>query len=87
MKTQSAFVRADRTIHFDAKAPIDFHISLIIQPGNPKANHALRFGYSLQHGLLSVLGALLQHRLHAFDDLFNGLMEFFFIRIPGVYGF
>ena len=43
MKTQPAFVRAERAIHLHAKSAVHLDLSFLVDPRDAKLNHSLRF--------------------------------------------
>src|SRR5262249_27764048 len=53
MKTQAPFVRAERAIHLHAKAAIHLDLSFVVDPGDAKLNHSLRFDQTLQYSGVS----------------------------------
>src|SRR6185503_11484476 len=68
MKTQPAFVRAERTIHLYAKAAVHLNLSFVVNPRDAKLNHSFRFDQTLQNSGVSEL-------LTSVDDWSNGLQH------------
>src|SRR4029434_8014733 len=76
MKTQPAFVRAERAIHLHAKPAVHLDMSFVVDPRNAKLNHSLRFDQTLQNsGVSELLAAVddwpdrLQHLGHRLKKL------------------
>ena len=81
MEADTALVRANGHAVLDAVATVDLHLALVVGPADAELDDALSFHQTLQQGMVSVLGVLLDEgpqRLHYFGD---GLQEF---RLTGV---
>ena len=59
VKPQSAFVRAERTIHLHAKPAVHLDLSFVVDPWNAKLNHSLWFDQTLENsGVPNFLAAV-----------------------------
>src|SRR5437773_12176538 len=78
MKTQSAFVGADRAVHLNPEPAIDMKIALIVSPRNAKHDHPLRLDDALQYFLVPIFGMLLEDNRKRVDHFMDRLMVFRF---------
>ena len=85
MEPQAALVGADGGTELDAVAAVDMYMALIIHPGHPEGNHALRLHKGFDDTVLLVLGVLVNDQIQAFQHFQNRLMEFPLVGIPGNY--
>ena len=83
MEPQAALVGTDGGAELDAVAAVDMDRALVIDPGHPEADHALRLHEGLNDALLFILRMLFHDEVQALQDLQHGLMEFLLIRVPG----
>src|SRR6266705_1453646 len=81
MKTQAAFVRTKGAIHLNAKTAVYLNLSVIVDPGNPKLNHALRFDQTFENFGVSTLLAALDHRPDRFQHFGHCLKKLRLVRI------
>ena len=79
METQAALVRANRPVELNTEATVDVELAVVVHPGHAELNHALRLGDALDH--IGIVRVLLQHRLEAFQNFPDRLME---LRLVGV---
>src|SRR5215471_18213341 len=58
MKTQAAFVRAERAVHLHTEPAVHLDLSFIVDPWDAKLNHSFRFYQTLQNsGVPDLLAA------------------------------
>ena len=84
MQAQSALVRPDGAVHFDAETAIDLRLALVVKPRHAEHDNPLRFRDPFQDLLFLIDRVTLQHGLQGFENFLNGLVEF---RLAGVLGF
>ena len=83
VEPQTALVGADGGAELNAVAPVDVDGALVVDPGYPEADHALRLHESFDDALLLIFRMLLHDHIQALQDLQDRLMELFLVRIPG----
>jgi len=81
MEAQAAFVGADGAIHLYPESAVNVYDALIVYPGYPEHDRALRLDDALEDAGLKVAGIGLQKWPEAANHLFYSLMEF---RLMGV---
>ena len=81
MKTQPALVRAEGTVHLDAKPAIHLDLAFIVDPGNPKLNQPLWFHQTLQDLAVSVFLVTLNNRPDRFQHFGYRLKKLRFVGI------
>ncbi len=82
-EAQTALVRANGRIELDAVGSVDLNLPLIVYPGNPKQNGALRFHQAADDILLFNAGILLHHGDQRFQNLINSFQKFCLFGITG----
>ena len=78
MKAKTALEGADRGV-----SAVDVMHAGVIHPGNPEADHALRFHKLFNNALLFVFRVLVNDPVQTFQNFQNGLMELALIGIAG----
>jgi hypothetical protein len=81
METQTALIRTDRGVKLNAVASVNLNVAVIVNPGHTENDRALRLYHALNDSGFNNVGALLDHRLERFQNLFNGLMK---LRLIGI---
>src|SRR2546423_578140 len=81
MKAQTALVGTKGAVHLDAKSPIYLNLAVIVDPGNPKLNHSLRFDQTFENFGVSTLFAALDDRPDRFQHFGHSLKK---LRLVGV---
>ena len=81
VKPQPALVGPDGAVHLHPEAAVDVGLAVVVHPGHPEQDDALRFDQPLQDGVAAVLGVPLEHRLHGIEHLTDRLVELLFARI------
>jgi len=81
VKAQAALVGADGVIELDAEATVDMQPALIVRPGNPELDHAVRLDQTVQNARGQVDRMRLHDRLQRGEDLPHRLMKF---RLTGI---
>src|SRR6266550_1777539 len=81
MKTQSAFVGANRAVHLNPEPAIDMKIALIVSPRNAKHDHPFRLDDALQDFLVPIFGMLLENNRKRVDYFLHRLVKLRFGRV------
>ena len=89
MKTQTAFVGADRGIVLHTVAAVDVGDAVVIHPGDTELYHALGLDKAFQKTGFFPFGVLVDDELQGLEDLANGLQKFGLVAVAlldlGVY--
>ena len=81
VETKAPLVGAERTVELDAEAAVDLDLALVVLPGYPEDDLALRLADALDDLAVRELGVLGQHRSQAVEYFQNGLVELGLPRI------
>src|SRR3954462_3713072 len=83
MKSESAFVRPDGTVHLDPEPAVNVELALIVLPRDAKHDDALRLNDALDDLGLTIFGVLIEDEGQRFDYFLDGLVELGFARVLG----
>ena len=84
MQPQSPLVGPDRGVELHAEAIVHLYLSLVVHPGHPEEQLALRRHDPLQQRVPAVLLLIrLNHHAKGFQNFFDSLME---LRLGGILG-
>ena len=81
MQPQAALVGADGGIVLDPIAPVHLHLALVIHPGHPEGDHALRLDNALKNAPVDEVGTAVRHRRKGLQHFAHCLQEFGFIGV------
>ncbi len=82
MEAQTALVGADGAVELDTVAVVHLNLTLVVHPGNPEQDGALRGGQALQQSVAAVsVLVLLDHGAQRFQNLIDRLMKFGLVGI------
>ena len=84
MKTQTAFVGADRAVHLDAEPAVHVQLALIVLPGDAEHDHALRLDDPLEDLRLPIFRMLVEDERERLDHFLDGLVKLRFRRVLGL---
>ena len=82
MKSQSALVGSNRTVHLYPESPVDLEISAVVIPWDPELNNPLGLDYSLDYW--NVFWLFFDHGTQALENFLYCLVELRLIRITGL---
>src|SRR5436190_23230235 len=85
MKSQPAFVRADRTVHLDPEAAIHVDLAGVVLPRHPEHDHAFRFNDSFEDFRLPVAGISIHHQGERLDYFLHRLVKLDLVRVFGLH--
>ena len=86
VEAQSPFVGAQCRVELDAKAAVDPHLALIVNPGDAEDDLPFRFGDALEDRGFGVFGAPSVEQFERFEHLSDRLVEFAFAGIAAQNG-
>ena len=81
MQPQAALVGADGRVVLHPVSAVDLHLALIVHPGNPEGNHALRLHNALKDTPVDEVTPAVRHRRKRLKHLAHCLQEFGFVGI------
>ena len=81
VEPQAALIGADSGIELYPEAPVYLNLSLIIHPGHPEHELALRLGDALQNAVFLIFRICLNDGLQRGEHLGGSLNEFWFILV------
>src|SRR5215211_4948213 len=87
MKTQAAFVRAERAVHLHAKPAIHLDLSFVVDPWDAKLNHSLWFDETLQNFRISDFLSAVDDWPDRLQYLSNRLKKLRFVTVTVSNGF
>ena len=82
MKTQAAFIRANKPAVLHPPATINFYLAVVVHPVHGKVDYPLRLTQALKHVVAFVVSMRVINRHYIGGELFGGLQEFRVVRIP-----
>jgi hypothetical protein len=82
VKPQPPLVRADRVVELDAPGPVDVVFPVVVDPGNPEGDDAVRLAHPLEDFRMAVFVVLDHERHQRLDHLVNGLVKLRFSGVP-----
>ena len=85
VEAQTALVGTNRAVELNAEATVDLQVAVVVHPGDAELNHALWLCDALDD--VAVVRVLLQHRLEAFQNFPDRLMEFRLVGVALLDGF
>jgi hypothetical protein len=83
MKAQAPLIGTQGTVEFDAEAPVDLDLALVVAPGDAKDNLAFRFTDALDNLVVSKLRVFDQDRAERFENFGGGLVKFSLTWVAG----
>ncbi len=81
MKTQAAFVGAERAVHLHAKTAINLNLAFVIDPGDSELNHPLGLDQAFEDFSISILLVTLDDRTDRFEHFSHRLKK---LRLVGI---
>ena len=81
MEPQATLVGAERGVELHAKATIDLHLALIVNPGHAENDLTFRLAQTLYQGMIGIIGLLGDHAPETFQHLDDGLVKLCFAGI------
>ncbi|MFA7368130.1 MAG: hypothetical protein WC334_00650 [Kiritimatiellales bacterium] len=81
MEAQSAFIRADGAVEFEAETAVDLNLTFIILPRHAENDLAFRFDEAVQDLCIAQIFAAGHHRLQRFEHFAHSLQEFRLARV------
>ena len=81
MKTQAAFVGAERAVHLHPETAVDLNLAFVIDPGDPELNHPLGLDEAFEDFSISILLVTLNDRTDRLEHFSYCLKELRLIRI------
>src|SRR5437667_11456756 len=85
MKSQAAFVRADRAVHLHPEPAVDVNLAGVILPGDAEHDHSFRFDDSLENFRFSVVRISIHHQGERLDYFLHRLVKLGFARVFGLH--
>ena len=81
MEAETALVGADGGVELHPVSPVHMHLAVVVHPGHPEADHALRLHEHLDDAVPLVLRMLLDDQIQALQNLQDRLVELLLIGI------
>ena len=85
MKSEPAFVRADRAVHLDPEAAIHVDLAGVVLPRHPEHDHAFRFNDSFEDFRFPVARISIHHQGERLDHFLHRLVKLGFARVFGLH--
>src|SRR6266436_10189547 len=85
MKSQPAFVWADRTVHLNTEPAVDVDLTFVVLPRDPKHDHEFRFNDSLEDFRFSVVRISIHHQGERLDHFLHRLVKLDLVRVLGLH--
>src|SRR5205807_5571207 len=84
MKSQSAFVRADRAVHLDSEPALHVDLAFVVLPRDPEHDHAFRLDNSLENFRFAIARVSIQNQRERLDYFLDRLVKLGFARVLGL---
>src|SRR5438105_15880786 len=85
MKSQPAFVGADRAVHLDPEAAIHVNLAGVVLPRHPEHDHAFRFNDSFEDFRFPVARISIHHQGERLDYFLHRLVKLDLVRVLGLH--
>ena len=84
MEAEAALIGTDGAVELDAVAEVRLDLALVVHPGDPEREDAVRLDHPLDDLRLLELGVLVVHLFDGFEDFLHGLEILFLKRVLGL---